>query len=81
MTRRIDKLYNTLRATENQIAKLRAKCKHKSFRIGWYSWRIGNMDPQRLCNTCDAIVPGLTEKEVAKLKEEHDFLTSTDGIL
>jgi hypothetical protein len=61
--RSVDKLYKTIQNAEKKLAKIRAKCKHKKFTVRMYSWRIGSMQPQRLCNRCDSIVPGITDLE------------------
>ena len=74
--RNIDKLYKRIENTQKQIEKLRKECKHKSFRVELYSWRVGSYLPQRLCKKCDAVVPGITEKES---KPFYDSMQATFG--
>jgi hypothetical protein len=61
--RPVDKWYKQIKTAEEKLQKIRKTCAHKKWHVGWYSWRIGSMTPQRICNRCDAIVPGITDIE------------------
>ena len=75
--RKIDKLYKVIKETEGRIEALRKDCPHKAYKVGWYSWRVGAMDPQRLCKACDAVIPGISDAEANLLRE--DFGKTSSG--
>jgi hypothetical protein len=75
--RPIDTLYKKSKSIQDKIDALRKKCPHKAYRVAWYSWRPGAMDPQRLCKACDAVLPGITYAEGLLLREE--FGKSSSG--
>lgn len=55
--RSVDKLYKTIANAQKKLEEIRKNCKHKTTRIGNYSWRIGAIDTAELCNRCDAVIP------------------------
>jgi hypothetical protein len=55
--------YKQIADAQTKIEELRAKCEHRIFEVHMYMWRPGAMHPQRICTSCDAIVPGVTERE------------------
>ena len=55
---------------QQKIKELQDKCKHESFTVMFYSWRVGSYHPQRVCDSCNAVVPGITEEEQAKQWKE-----------
>lgn len=52
---------------QEKIAELQAKCKHDSFTVMFWSYRPGAMHPARVCDKCNALVPGITEQESNEL--------------
>jgi hypothetical protein len=68
--RPIDVVYDKITAAQKEIEEIRAKCTHPKYKVGWYSWRIGAMDPKRLCVDCDQILEGVTEEEARVLRAE-----------
>lgn len=48
---------------QEKIKELQSKCVHDNFKVMFYSWRPGAMQPTRICDSCSAVVPGVTEEE------------------
>lgn len=53
----------------DKIKELQAKCDHKDFRVGYFSWRPGVMQPSRICVSCSFLIGDATEEEARKLQE------------
>ena len=69
--RPVDKLYTQIEEAQKNLDTIRQECKHEKFRLGLYSWRVGSVVPQRICEECDAVVPGITEEEVKQVMDEN----------
>ena len=52
-----------------ELDSLRLECPHETYKVGMYMWRLGAFTPQRVCDTCGAVVGGLTEEEEKKCWE------------
>jgi len=59
----VDAAYAAIAKSEARLAELRAACPHTNCRIGNYSYRIGNVQPVRLCSDCDRVVGALSYEE------------------
>lgn len=60
---RICELIKIIKDAQTEIADFRENCPHSSYGVGWWSWRLGAMEPQRICDRCFGVVPGVTEDE------------------
>jgi hypothetical protein len=58
--------YKQISEAQTKIEETRANCPHRVFEVHMYMWRPGAMHPQRICVSCDAVVPGVTEDESNK---------------
>ncbi|VVB53294.1 Uncharacterised protein [uncultured archaeon] len=68
--RKIDGIYTEIEALHEEIKQIRMKCTHPSYKVGWHSWRVGSMNPKRLCTECDEVLEGITEEEAKALRDE-----------
>lgn len=69
---RVNELYENIRKANAELETIRAGCAHKSYAIGWYSWRIGNVEPSRICDSCGKTLGLPTQVEInAFVAEEH----------
>jgi uncharacterized protein with PIN domain len=71
--------YKQIKDAQGKIAELQAKCNHMIFKVHMYMWRPGAMQPQRICNSCNAVVPGITEEEANKAWEEWHSLNNLNN--
>lgn len=55
--------YEEIRSAQGKIEEIRSKCPHANVEVHMYMWRPGAMTPQRICTSCDAVVPGVTQVE------------------
>lgn len=62
---------------QEKIKELQAKCEHINFKVMFNSWRPGAMQPARICDSCAAVVPGITEEESQKLWDAHGRITQS----
>ncbi len=60
---RVTDLEMTIMSAENELLRLRSECTHPTYRTEMYMWRVGSMIPARICDVCDASIPGITEEE------------------
>lgn len=54
---------------QEKIKELQAKCDHKDFKVGFFSWRPGSMVPSRICTSCSFRIGDATEEEARQLRE------------
>ena len=59
---RIEAAYASIRKDEEEIAACRKECQHPVHKKGFYSWRVGCIDPAMLCEDCDAFIKYLDEE-------------------
>jgi hypothetical protein len=70
-TRRINELQNLIRKSEEEIKSIRAACKHEDgYEVLMYSWRVGAIHPQRICNVCQGVISGITAEETKRCLDE-----------
>lgn len=55
---------------QEKIMELQKQCKHERFTPVSMFWRTGSFFPQRVCNSCNAIVEGITEEESEKVWDD-----------
>ena len=77
--RMVDKIYKRMNSAQRDFDKLRSGCSHPSYYVGWYSWRVGNREPRRLCTECDATIEGITEAEAHKFYKENEVVKESQG--
>ncbi len=61
--KRVLELQDIIMKAENKLAEIRAKCTHPTYHVALWSWRIGNIEPSRICSICQHAIPGITEEE------------------
>lgn len=54
---------------QDKIKELQAKCPHTDFKVGWFSWRPGAMQPSRICTSCGFLIGYATEEEARQLRD------------
>jgi hypothetical protein len=62
--------YDIIRAAEKKIQEIRMACPHTQTYLGMHMWRPGAFDAQKICVSCDAVVPGITEEQRKKVWDE-----------
>jgi hypothetical protein len=55
--------YQEINNAQLKIAEIQSNCKHAYWRVGMYSRRPGATSPQRLCCSCEMVIPGITVDE------------------
>ena len=79
---KITKLQDEIIRMEAKIAVLRTKCKHESFEVKMFQWRIGSFHPKRICKECGEILEGITKEEEALCLEDwNKNFYSDSGII
>lgn len=69
MNPRVKELLNNLKNIQNELADIRSKCPHPSYRLGmWHNWDglVGGAFYSRICEECQINIPGITEEEAQK---------------
>ena len=61
------------------IKTIQQVCPHLAWTFEMYSWRIGALNPVRLCVCCKGVIPGITDEEARKVWE--DFYKDTNDVL
>lgn len=69
MIPRVQGLYDIIQSSKDELEDIRKKCDHPEYEVHWYSWRIGAMNPSRICTECEKPIPGITDEESGKLEE------------
>lgn len=67
---KVSKLKSTIMLAEAELSELRKGCNHPQYYIGLWSWRVGNIQPSRICNVCHIDIPGITDKEIEDMKSD-----------
>lgn len=65
---------------QEKVRLIQAACPHIMYEVAMYSWRVGTMNPSRICVDCKAVIPGITDEETKKAwaefyKDTNDVLT------
>lgn len=63
MQARVSELLGQIQGAQTELETIRANCKHESYHLGFWSWRIGTVVPSRICDACLTSIPGITHKE------------------
>jgi len=78
----IQDCYNVIREMEQRIETLRAACPHPESRPTMFMARPGAFHPCRLCTSCDAVVPGITDEEAKQMWQDFNKgFNSTSGVI
>jgi len=76
---RINELYKIIEKSNKEIEKIRKNCKHdKGYTVNLYSWRLGSLNPERICNTCGGLLPGVTKEEAIECEIENTTFYNED---
>ena len=67
---RVSELQITINSAQNELWKLQSECPHTSYHIAMYMWRVGAFHPSRICDDCDASIPGITDEESKKVYDQ-----------
>lgn len=70
---RVHEIYENIESLEKELKRLKKKCSHDSYRVGYYSWRIGSIDVTKLCNYCDKMLGKPSTEEIEKFNSENGF--------
>lgn len=81
---RADELYGIIAAANAELDALRKDCNHSTYEVEWYSWRVGCMEPAKICSDCNASIgsPNQVEINTLMLGEKANrtkFLIETYG--
>lgn len=68
---RLNQINNKIRELEEERDTMQKECKHESYRIVNYSWRIGALDVVRLCTICDNHL-GLASHDECKIFQTEE---------
>ena len=60
---RVSMLLKQIEKATAELEQIRAKCPHKKYFVGLWSWRIGAVHPSRICSSCMIAIPGITDDE------------------
>jgi len=61
---RVGELYKIISDATKELEEIKSSCKHEEgYTVQMYSYRIGSYNPERLCNICNAVLPGVTKEE------------------
>lgn len=52
----IERLYQQQSELAAEINNIRLNCPHEHYVIAYYSWRIGTLEPRRICKACDFVL-------------------------
>ena len=64
MSNRVNELLNKIQDSQIELQEIRSKCLHnEGYRLGLWSYRVGQSNPSRICNVCQYAIEGITEKE------------------
>jgi hypothetical protein len=81
----VDQLYEEKRRADEELADIRKACPHRDVKVGWYSWRIGNMEPARICEACDSHLGRPDQAAInafmaEEKRRQRDFLIAEHGL-
>ena len=71
------RLCDVIKAAQEALEEYRRACMHSSFTVALYSWRPGALEPQRICDQCGGITPGITEKEAEEVRKKFKLSSSS----
>lgn len=75
----IAEYYKQISDAQAKIEEIKAKCPHNLFEVHMYMWRPGAMQPQRICTSCSAVIPGVTQEETDKAWQEWHQIIQGKG--
>jgi len=61
--KRVKEIYDEIEVLNNELKEIRENCSHDSYKIGIYSWRVGNYQTKRICLTCYEPIGNPTNRE------------------
>jgi len=67
---RKDEIYQELKALNDELKDIRENCKHPTYTISTFSWRVGSFDNMRMCVECDEVLGEPSEKELEEFNQE-----------
>jgi len=81
---RADELYEVIRVANAELEQIRKACDHIGYHVGWYSWRLGSMEPRRICDVCHADIAEPSQLEINQFMaqeklQRRKFLVDTYG--
>ena len=79
-TKTVQEYQTEIMETRAKIRELQDKCTHPNYEVHMYMWRPGAMHPQRLCTTCEALLPGTTQEETDAAWAEWRRMQETAGL-
>jgi len=68
---RIDDIYKEKEGLQKEFEELQNNCPHDLYKIGLFSWHVGNISTSRLCIHCDKYLGHASDIEDAKFTEEQ----------
>ena len=71
--KRVTEIYKELETLQEELKDLKKNCSHDSYRIGYFSWRIGCIDTKKLCSHCDEVLGEPSIEEADAFEKEHGF--------
>ena len=51
---------------------LQTSFKHQKYRLGTFSWRVGNTEIMRICNICNKVLTNPTQEEYNQFINENN---------
>ena len=76
MSNQASELLYIIQKAQGELEELRLKCKHKTYTLGYWSWRVGCKQPARICAKCMDIIDYL---EIATDREEYEYVEKNNG--
>jgi hypothetical protein len=67
---RKDEIYQELKALNDELKDIRENCKHPTYTISTFSWRVGCFDNMRMCTECGDTLGEPSEKELDEFNQE-----------
>ena len=69
----VDGIYANQELLASQLREIRAHCPHSKYVVAYYSWRVGAMEPRRICKDCDFILTDMpTQEELKEFAKEEE---------
>lgn len=81
---RIAELQLMMTQAQQEIQNIKESCSHDEYFIGYWSWRVGSMQPARICSICNDCIQLLSpdSKEYSEFKrlESKKIQTALDEL-
>jgi hypothetical protein len=71
MKKEVADLLNTIQEARKALESIQSNCQHLNHEVCWYSYRVGQMAPNRICMDCNLPIPGITDQEASDFREKE----------